>query len=193
MKAILGLLLLIIAYADSQDTYSCPDGWEKHSPEGEDECKCFLFADNFQRVTHDEAGVLCKSHGAILAELEDGPGDNYWVVSQLIDRHTKKTMLESRKVAHENSLGGPHYEDQWWIGAKSYTRHDEHRPGEWRWEHENTTVEWFDWAPYEPNDYHRQQCLTFLRYDYGEDFTYNWNDWDCNTVADYICEKLCVN
>ena len=47
------------------------------------------------------------------------------------------------------------------------TKHDEHNPGEWIWEYSNTTVEWFDWAPGEPNDYHRQQCMTFLRYDYG--------------------------
>jgi len=30
----------------------------------------------------------------------------------------------------------------------------------------NTTVEWFDWAPGQPNDYHRQQCLSYVRYDY---------------------------
>merc|ERR1712141_570836 len=55
----------------------------------------------------------------------------------------------------------------------------------------NTSISWFDWAPGQPDDYHRQQCLTFLRYDYGDKLTYNWNDWDCNADADFICEKVC--
>ena len=46
------------------------------------------------------------------------------------------------------------------------TKHNEHVPGEWIWEHTNTTVKWFDWAPDEPNDYHRQQCLAYIRYMY---------------------------
>ena len=56
------------------------------------------------------------------------------------------------------------------IHVTSYIRfqskHNDHNPGEWRWEKLNTTVEWFDWAPGQPNDYHRQQCLAYLRYDY---------------------------
>ena len=53
-----------------------------------------------------------------LAEVVSGPDDNYWIVSQLIDRHTRE-MLES-DLTNENKLGEPHFEDQWWIGAKSY-------------------------------------------------------------------------
>jgi hypothetical protein len=117
--------------------------------------------------------------------FDDGAGDNYWIVEQLMKR------LPDNEAAGEE-LQGPHYDDQWWIGAKSYTKHDTHNPGEWVWEKLNTTVTWFDWAPGEPNDYHRQQCLAYLRYDYFGNPTYNWNDWDCNTVADYVCEKLCA-
>jgi hypothetical protein len=149
-----------------------------------------LFAQNEVRVTHADANLLCKTHDAWLAEPDDGPGDNYWLVGQLIERHTVKKMMENVN-AGENNLGEPHFEDQYWIGARSYTHHNEHNPGEWIWEKLNTTVNWFDWAPNEPNDYHRQQCLSYLRYDYGRDIFYNWNDWDCNAVADYICEKLC--
>merc|ERR1712136_619936 len=47
------------------------------------------------------------------------------------------------------------------------------------------------WAEGEPNDYHRQQCMSYLRYTYFGNPTFQWNDWDCNTVADYICEKPC--
>ena len=46
------------------------------------------------------------------------------------------------------------------------TKHNDHNPGEWIWEATNTTVEWFDWAEGEPNDYHRQQCMSYLRYTY---------------------------
>ena len=44
------------------------------------------------------------------------------------------------------------------------TGHSEEHPGEWIWEHTNNTVQWFDWAPNEPNDYHRQQCMAYVRY-----------------------------
>merc|ERR1712203_244686 len=81
-------------------------------------------------------------------------------------------------------------EDQWWIGARSYTGHSEEHPGEWVWENSNTTVQWFDWAPNQPDDYHRQQCMAYIRYtSLGMTYTYHWNDWDCNSqLADYICE-----
>merc|ERR1712038_51748 len=189
MKLNLSFLFLLVVYATAQDTYYCPDGWVLHEPDEGNPCECFLFASNYARVNHADAGSVCASHGGFLAEVADGPNDNYWIVSQLIDRHTKK-MLETDALDSDN-LGGPHWDDQWWIGAKSYTKHDEHQPGEWIWEHSNTTVEWFDWAPGEPNDYHRQQCMTYLRYDYGNDLFYNWNDWDCNDQADYICQKDC--
>merc|ERR1712179_205977 len=178
------VLFVIVATALAQDTHFCPDGWELHNPEGKDECKCFFFANEYVKVNHEDATTLCNARDAWLAEPDDGAGDNYWIVDQLLQR------LETQK-SFEEGLNQPHYDDQWWIGAKSYTKHDTHKPGEWVWEKLNTTVEWFDWAPGEPNDYHRQQCLAYLRYDYFGDPFYNWNDWDCNTVADYICEKKC--
>jgi len=147
-----------------------------------------LFASNYAKATHDDAALLCKGHDGWLAEMEDGPDDNYFIVSKLIEKHNKKRQVEGL-----TGLAGPHFEDQWWIGAKSYTKHDEHRPGEWIWEHLNTSITWFDWAPNEPNDYHRQQCLAFLRYDYDAFYwTYEWNDWECHDVADYICQKACA-
>merc|ERR1711994_1197312 len=108
----------------------------------------------------------------------------------LVERHTKKMM--AAETLHEGKPDGPHWEDQWWIGARSYTKHDEHNIGEWVWEHSNTTVTWFDWAPDQPNDWHRQQCMTFMRYDYGPDLWYQWNDNDCNDQADYICQMDCA-
>ena len=48
-----------------------------------------------------------------LAEPDDGAEDNYWIVNQLMQR------LPNEEAGGEE-LQGPHYDDQWWIGAKSY-------------------------------------------------------------------------
>jgi len=184
MKLLIALSFTLFAFAYGQDTYQCPDGWEKHDMDNV--CKCFLFANQYTQASHADATAICKGHDAWLAELEEGGRDNGWVVGQLMNRLSEKPQNNAE-------LKGPHFEDQWWIGAKSYTHHDEHQPGKWVWEHLNQTVEWFDWAPGEPNDYHRQQCMSYLRYRYDPFYqTYEWNDWDCNDVADYICEKLCA-
>jgi len=184
MRLALVLLFATLAYTTAQDTFRCPDGWEIHDMDNV--CKCFLFGKDHTKVTHADATALCAGHGdAWLAEVEDGGRDNGWLVGQLMNRLNKQPMKNT-------DLGFGHYEDQWWLGAKSYSHHNEHQPGSWTWEHLNATVDWFDWAPHEPDDYHRQQCLTYLRYQYDPFYqTYEWNDWDCNDVADYICERLC--
>merc|ERR1712001_69685 len=186
MKVTFVLLIVLVANTLAQDTHFCPDGWELHNPEGKDECKCFLFADAYVKVTHADATTLCNARGGWLAEPDDGPEDNYFIVNQLLARRSEK----AEKFGEE--LEGPHYEDEWWIGAKSYTKHSDHAPGDWIWETLNTTVEWFDWAPDQPNDYHRQQCMSYVRWNYFGEDTYQWNDLDCETnVADYICQKSC--
>ena len=76
----------------------------------------------------------------------------------------------------------------------------------------------FDWMRNEPNDWHSQNCLTFLKDQVISSFegtkyyqyiqlleneklavscfqdifgfgAYHWNDWDCKAMARYICEK----
>jgi len=51
-----------------------------------------------------------------LAQVEDAPEENYWVVGKLLEKMTEEGKLV------EGELDGPHWEDQWWIGAKSYVR-----------------------------------------------------------------------
>ena len=41
-------------------------------------------------------------------------------MKRLIEIYESKKEAMSKVV--ENELSGPHYEDQWWIGAKSYVR-----------------------------------------------------------------------
>jgi len=187
MKVIFALLTVIVA-ALAQDTHFCPDNWELHKPEGKDTCSCFLFADAYVRVNHADATTLCNARGGWLAQIEGAPEENYWIVDKLIGLLPNKG---APKYSGQEELDGPHWDYQYWIGAKSYTKHNDHNPGEWVWEATNTTVEWFDWAEGEPNDYHRQQCMSYLLYTYFGNPTFQWNDWDCNTVADYICEKPC--
>merc|ERR1711951_237016 len=87
-------------------------------------------------------------------------------------------------------IPGYKYDDQWWLGAHCRGPHGEKNWGDWSWDHSNTTIEWFDWMGGEPNDWHRQRCLTFLKnqdiFGFG---VYHWNDWGCDYTARYICEK----
>merc|ERR1712002_924278 len=80
--------------------------------------------------------------------------------------------------------------DEGWIGATCDGHHDDHDWGYWTWDHAGTEVTWFDWADVEPNDWHRQNCLTYLTFfdPFGYHATHR-NDWDCQQTARYICEK----
>ena len=45
----------------------------------------------------------------------------------------------------------------------------------------------------EPNDWHSQDCLTFLKdQDIFGYFVWHWNDWDCDSEDGYIFEKEAV-
>merc|ERR1711941_191119 len=71
MKYLLALSLVYSVLA--QDTYHCPDGWVLE--EDNSGCRCFWF-EGAERVTRDDADLLCQSHEAWVAEL-DHPGINY--------------------------------------------------------------------------------------------------------------------
>ena len=68
MKYLVALSLLCSVLA--QDTYNCPDGWEKE--EDRSGCRCFLISET-EAVTRDDADVLCAYNSAWVAEL-DHPG-----------------------------------------------------------------------------------------------------------------------
>jgi len=200
MKALFLILSIAVAYSLAEQT--CYQGWrmhKMHTGDGPERCNCYYFADEDTRVNHRDAQAICKGKGGFLAEVDDTDWhhvDNGWIVDTLLDIYYSDSNTPQRPLIEnsEKDLGGPHYEDQWWIGARSYTGHSEEHPGEWIWEHTNNTVQWFDWAPNEPNDYHRQQCMAYVRYtSLGMTYTYHWNDWDCDSeLADYICEAPCL-
>ena len=65
------LLTVLVAGAMAQDTYSCPDGWDKQ--EDRDACRCFLLSGS-EAVTKADSTILCNAHaGAWVAEI-DRPG-----------------------------------------------------------------------------------------------------------------------
>merc|ERR1711997_92715 len=105
MKYFLALSLVCSVLA--QDTYHCPDGWELE--EDRSGCRCFYF-EGAERVTRDDADLLCQFHEAWVAEL-DHPGINYWLKSRLLNKFE------------------PGDRTQFWMGAFTGDRHSENAPG----------------------------------------------------------------
>nr|ALS04672.1 perlucin 5-like protein [Pseudodiaptomus poplesia] len=128
------------------------------------------------------AKLLCEIHGAFLAEVPYGPHLNSWIVGKLLEKTTKWGEKGERR---------PHFETQYWLGARGFGHHNDHMPGTWMWEHRNTTVDWFDWGNDEPNNFNGQNCLTYLLYQDIVGFrNFHWNDWECTEAAHFICEKI---
>merc|ERR1711982_273462 len=98
------------------------------------------------------------------------PGLSYWMKSKL---------LETTEIG-EYAL--------FWLGAHATGRHSENSPGEWVWDSSNSTVEWFDWADGEPNNYGNsgEMCLSMM--EIHDPFfpifrDYFWNDLSCDAAA----------
>ena len=51
--------------------------------------------------------------------------DNGWIVDTLLDIYYSKSNTPQKPFIEgsQADLEGPHYEDQWWIGARSYVSH----------------------------------------------------------------------
>merc|ERR1711973_1070382 len=117
-----------------------------------------------------------------------------WLVDMDEGRGPQKNNLLKSLIsdADPGSPGFPgnQYGDQWWIGATVHGPHGDHNYGNWTWDHNGIEVKWFDWMKNEPNDWHGQNCLTFLKdqdiFGFG---VWHWNDWDCQQTARFICEK----
>merc|ERR1712126_131036 len=72
--------------------------------------------------------------------------------------------LISQVDPHFPQMPGMQYDDQWWIGATVHGPHGEHSYGNWTWDHSGAEITWYDWMRNEPNDWHGQNCLTFLKW-----------------------------
>ena len=70
---------------------------------------------NFMVQNYSVKHFIFHTKNRWLAEPDDGAHCNHWIVDQLLQR-----LPNDRKINEE--LDGPHYDDEWWIGAKSYVR-----------------------------------------------------------------------
>jgi len=175
------LLGSLVSHCRAQDTYHCPDGWFYQEAHGS--AHCFFFS--MSQVSKEEAKLLCAGHGGWLAE-PDRPSLNYWIKHKLLELYTPNLAVP--------------WGNMFWLGAVTEDHHSDHVNGNWRWEHANTSVEWFDWGDHEPNDYHTQNCLTFMEYRnpiFQNIRDYFWNDADClgyeTGLNHYICTKPCAD
>jgi len=174
------LLTLLAVTAWAQDTHYCPDGWHVSDIDGKIEC--ILLSDIDERVTNEDAAIICAYHEGWLVDMDEGHGPD-------------KNRLLKRLISDAEGQGRPgwpgmQYLDQWWIGATVNGPHGDHQWGNWTWDHTGTSIEWYDWMRNEPNDWRQQNCLTFLKdqdiFGYG---VHHWNDWGCDQLARYICER----
>merc|ERR1712217_81757 len=145
---------------------------------------CYFFS--MEQLSKENAGILCASHGGWIVEIPHPPV-NYWIKAKLLDLYTPDKQEKA----------GVPWGNLFWMGAVTEDRHDDHVNGNWWWPHANASVQWFDWGDNEPNDFHGQNCMTYMEYrnpifqNYRDYFR---NDSDCNSdVAHYICVKDCAD
>merc|ERR1711914_62627 len=173
---------VLLALATAQDTHYCPDGWDVVQGRDPSLIECVLLGGLEERVTKADAELICAGHGGWVVDMDEGHGP--------AKNNALKKLISDKQGQNNPGTPGYNFQDQWWIGATCNGPHGEHNQGNWVWDHSNTTVEWYDWYDDEPNDWHHQNCLTFLKdqdiFGFG---VYHWNDWGCDYVARYICEK----
>merc|ERR1719400_2876803 len=145
------------------------------------EVECILLSGVDERVTKSDAETICAFHEGWLVDMDEGRGPQ------------KNNLIKSLISAvdpHAPQIPGMQYDDQWWIGATVHGPHGDHNYGNWTWDHSGAEIAWYDWMRNEPNDWHGQNCLTFLKWGDPVGFgIYHWNDWDCNQLARFICER----
>jgi len=163
----------------------CEAGWKRiEIPQkaGAPVVECVLLGDTAERVTKEDAEYICSGHGAHLAEISDGhPGQvNNFLKNLIHDADEGGSWFDP----------GPHYEEQWWLGATCNGHHSSHDWGHWTWDNSGAELTYFDWLNGQPNDFDTENCLAFVA-DYGPFGSYNlhWNDWGCDSLARYICMK----
>jgi len=181
-------IALLASVAAGQDTHHCPDGWfwheGGHGDGGATRGHCFMFS--MEQVSKQDGQILCASHAGWIVEIGRNVGLNYWIKSMLIDQYTP---------AKNPGKAGVPWGNLFWMGAVTEDYHSDHVNGNWWNPHFNSSVEWFDWGEHEPNDFHRQNCMTYMEYRnpiFQQYRDYFWNDSSCDEdVAHYICVKEC--
>ena len=87
-------------------------------------CSLHLSSTGFFSVNMKSIGILLAIIAFVelvirwLAEIETGDEDNTWIVNKLIELYRMRSTEEPYDAILP--LGVSHFNDQWWIGAKSY-------------------------------------------------------------------------
>jgi len=175
------ILACLLAVSHSQDTYYCPDGWSVWHYG--DTTECIMLGGVQELVTKADASILCQYHDGWVVDLA---GDQEYTRS-------KNSHIKDLIVGADTGGGTPpgmQYSSQWWVGAEVSGHHGNHHWGNWTSDRSGAEITWFDWMRNEPNDWHEQNCLTYLKNQplLGPG-AYHWNDWDCDSTARYICQK----
>merc|ERR1719266_887931 len=74
--------------------------------------------------------------------------------------------------------------DQYWLGGKDHDRHNEHHPGDWYWEHRNSSIQWFDWGSGKDHDRHNEHHPGDWYWEHRNS-SIQWFDWGRNEPNNY--------
>jgi len=157
----------------------CPDGWDLYTYtfDGSEHHTCFWFGNPDEKVSYQNAKGVCESMDGYLPEIINGPNLNHWLVQKLLQK-------KNRAIGGEWETRAPVESTQYWLGARRLEE------GGWVWDNEGSDVQWFDWGDGQPSNSYGEDCLTYMLYRtffVFEDF--KWNDWNCDSAADFICER----
>merc|ERR1711922_128661 len=100
--AILAVLVFAAAVVVAQDTNYCSDGWDLftvEAPNGETHHLCFLFGQENEQMSHDNAKLICEARGGFLAEVPFGPLLNTWITDKLLEK-----MFADPSTVHSTGL-----------------------------------------------------------------------------------------
>merc|ERR1712121_111821 len=109
-------LLALCSLAVASESNFCEDGWDLYTVQwgSHTHHSCFWFGNKREQMSYANAEALCNSKGAFLAEVPYGPSLNSWIRHKLLDK---------TRMNEEAGLDRPHYETQYWLGAKDFGHH----------------------------------------------------------------------
>ncbi|XP_062587350.1 perlucin-like protein [Saccostrea cucullata] len=123
---------------------------------------CYAFIDA-EPLGWTEAMFYCSTLHAKLVEIESA-SENSFLKNHLFSAKTNGT---------------------YWIGLT-----DALVEGKFLWQTTQDDVDFVDWAPNEPNDFHHVHMVTEDCASLYFPYHYQWNDSPCSTKNDFICEKV---
>ncbi|GAB6033097.1 Fc fragment of IgE, low affinity II, receptor for (CD23) [Chamberlinius hualienensis] len=121
-------------------------------------------------------GDLCYQFNQILKTWRQAANDcrnkNAQMAHPMNFKENQRLVKHMR--AHFCEIG------RWWLGAT-----DEKKERQWKWEHDNSSVTYYNWSEFQPdNKFNNENCLQ-----YWPKKNWKWNDEKCSNLFFYICEE----